>query len=360
MGVGVVESSDSNRREEESVHVSKVKSYLHLIRPPFLVATSLSMILGIAIAWVRTAEFDPYLAVITITAGVMIHAGTNVSNDYFDHLSGNDDVNKEFVAPYTGGSRMIQLGRVTPHEVLALSLSLLSVAIVLGAILASLKGYFILMLGAVGVFSGFCYAAPPIRLASRGVGEPLVGLNFGVLLVQGAYYVQTESIMLEPIISSIPIAATITAVLWINEFPDFAADKAVGKHTMVVRLGKKKGSRVYISLVVSAYLWMTLTALGGLTAPTSLVALSTLPLAAFAIYSTRKLHNSPSKMGPPCGTTVAMHLLFVSSLVIGYVLLGFAASPLFLMASSLLVTVLSSWIALHFYREMKRAKSSGP
>ncbi len=355
----MMESPISDTNEEDPKNTSRIKSYLQLIRPPFLVATSLSMILGTTIAWVRTGSYDPLLFAMTITAGVLIHAGTNASNDYFDHLSGNDDVNQDFVAPYTGGSRMIQLGRVSPYEVLALSLSLLAGAIFLGAILASLKGYFILILGAIGVFSGFCYAAPPIRLASRGIGEPLVGLNFGVLLVLGAYYIQTDSVAIEPILASIPIATTITAVLWINEFPDFAADKAAGKDTLVVRLGTKRASRAYIILVFAAYLLTVLAILGNAIALTALLALSTSPLGIVAVYTAKKFHDSPSRLAPSCSATVVMHLLFVTSLIIGYLLLGLSCDWLAFVICFVIMTATSLLIVLWMRRRATMTQPSG-
>jgi 1,4-dihydroxy-2-naphthoate octaprenyltransferase len=51
----------------------------------------------------------------------------------------------------------------------------------------------ILVLGAIGLVSGVFYTGEPLNWAKRGFGELVVGLNFGVLMTLGAYYVQTQS-----------------------------------------------------------------------------------------------------------------------------------------------------------------------
>src|SRR5256886_11584347 len=60
----------------------------------------------------------------------------------------------------------------------------------------------------------------------------------------GAYYVQAHSFAIEPLLASIPVGLLIAAVLWINEFPDMDADNAVGKKTLVLRLGYARSNCV--------------------------------------------------------------------------------------------------------------------
>lgn len=56
----------------------------------------------------------------------------------------------------------------------------------------------------------------------------------------GAYFVQTGMLNAEPLLASFPVSLLITAILYINEFPDYLADKTVGRRTLVVRLGRAK------------------------------------------------------------------------------------------------------------------------
>ena len=84
----------------------KLKSWRMAIRPPTLTA-AVPVLLGTAVAWVATGTLLVPFFLLTLLAGLLIHAGTNVLNDYFDHRSGNDEANREFVRPFSGGSRVI-------------------------------------------------------------------------------------------------------------------------------------------------------------------------------------------------------------------------------------------------------------
>ena len=112
--------------------------------------------LGAAIAWRREGAFDLFLFLLALAGGVLLHAGANVANDYFDHKSGNDEANVDFVRPFTGGSRMIQTGRMSPAEVLAEALICYALAVTIGIYLSYKVSWIILLLGLIGVFSGFC------------------------------------------------------------------------------------------------------------------------------------------------------------------------------------------------------------
>ena len=93
--------------------------------------------------------------ILTLLGAVSLHLGTNIINDYFDHKSGNDEANNEFVRPFSGGSRMIQLGLLTPLEVLTAAIIFFAVGIFIGLYLTFKCGLPVLILGLIGVISGF-------------------------------------------------------------------------------------------------------------------------------------------------------------------------------------------------------------
>jgi 1,4-dihydroxy-2-naphthoate octaprenyltransferase len=101
------------------------------------------------------------------------------------------------------------------------------------------------MVGLLGLIVGWGYSAPPLRLNSRGLGEIAVAIGFGVLTPLGAWLVQTQQLSWYPIVISLPLALLVMNVLYINQFPDYAADKQAGKHHWVVRLGLNKAPLVY-------------------------------------------------------------------------------------------------------------------
>jgi len=301
----------------------KFRNWVMELRAPFLTATLVSILLGTVIAWVRDGAFNPGYFLLTLIGGACAHLGTNVANDYYDHKSGNDEINKEFVRPFSGGSRTIQLGLLKPKEVLLGSVLLFATATSIGLYLTVATGPLILVFIAVGLISGFFYTAPPFNWVSHGVGELLVGLNFGALMTIGAYYVQARALAVEPLVASIPVSLLIAAVLYINEFPDYAADKAVGKNTLVVRLGRARAAYGYALIVSSVYVIVLSAALAGISPLYVLLALLPLPLALESIRHAFRFHSKSENLVPTNAMTIVLHLITSLLLSFGYLMSRF-------------------------------------
>ena len=308
----------------------RVKRWAEEVRAPFLTASLVPILLGTAVAWAATGQFQWGYFLLTLVGGVCLHIGANVSNDYFDHLNTTDDINKEFLRPFTGGSRMIQRGLLSPKEVLTEALVFFALGSLIGLYLTWARGFFVLVLGLIGVFSAFFYTAPPIRLVSRGVGELFIGLNFGVLMTLGAYMVQTQAFSWQPVMASIPVSLLIAAVLYINEFPDYAADKAAGKNHWVVRLGRPRAVAGYEALMLGTYVsiaigvifgWIPYSAAWGLPL-FALLGFISLPKALKAVRVARLYHSQSDHLVPANAGTVMSHLLTGLLLTAGFVVEG--------------------------------------
>ncbi|MDP6510552.1 MAG: 1,4-dihydroxy-2-naphthoate octaprenyltransferase [Dehalococcoidia bacterium] len=287
----------------------KVTNWYRVLRPSSLTASLVPVLLGVAVAFSQlggTLNWGYFL--LTLLAGVLLQGGTNTINDYFDHKNGNDEANREFVRPFSGGSRLIQLGLLTPVEVLGLSLFCFLASTGIGLYLAWAVGPVLLVLGAVGLLSAFFYTGRPFYWARRGVGELLVGLNFGPLMALGAYYVQTHSFSWLPVVAATPVGLLIAAVLFINEFPDYAADKAVGKNTLVVRLGLRRAVVPFAIMMVAA----KLAVIGGIALGylplAALLALVTLPASVMAIRYAASHYSRSFDMAPANALTITGHL----------------------------------------------------
>jgi len=289
------------------------------LRAPFLTATLVSIVLGTAVAWTRNGVFNFLHFVLALVGGTFLHLGANISNDYYDHRSGNDEVNKEFVRPFSGGSRTIQQGLLTPKEVLSGSLLFYALAVSIGIYIAWAVGPIILGFGLIGMLSGFFYTGRPFTWVNRGIGEALVGLNFGALMTLGAYYVQTKQLSIEPLLASIPVSLLIAGVLYINEFPDYMADKAVGKNTLVVRLGRQGAAYGYALIMLGTYASILLNAVAGITPVYTLFALISIPLAFEATRHTLRFHSESFKLVPANALTIVVHLLTGFLISLGYV-----------------------------------------
>jgi 1,4-dihydroxy-2-naphthoate octaprenyltransferase len=296
-----------------------IRVWVEEIRAPFLTASIIPIILGTAIAWETSGQLHLFYFIVTLLGGICLHAGTNVANDYFDHMSRDDDINKEFVRPFSGGSRLIQKGILSPRMVLFGSLILFFSGSIMGLYLVYARGLPILYLGLVGIFCGFFYTAPPFKLSHRGVGELIVGLNFGVLMTLGAYYVQTQRFALEPLFASLATSFLIAAVLYINQFPDYTADKTVGKHHLVVRLGKKMAARGYVLLLAATYLSILLGVLLGIISPATLLGFLTIPQAVRAAGTALHYYDDTPRLIPANAATVMIHLETGLLMSIGYI-----------------------------------------
>jgi 1,4-dihydroxy-2-naphthoate octaprenyltransferase len=243
-------------------------------------------------------------------------------NDYFDHKWGSDEVNTEFANPFTGGSRLIQMGLVKPAEMLWQGIGFFVLGSIIGLFLAFTRTWDVLWLGVVGVFCGYFYTAPPFRLARTGFGELAVGLCFGPLMVLGAYAVQTQNLAWEPVIASLPVMLLIALVLWINQFQDMRADAEVGKRHGVVRMGRRRATVVYGVALAAVYLSLIAGVVFGHVTPFALLGLLTVPLALKAYRVAQVHYDHPQELVPANALTIRTHLLTGLLLSAGYLIQG--------------------------------------
>ena len=180
-----------------------------------------------------------------------LHLGANLINDYYDSF-GSDPLNRNFT-PFSGGSRVIQDRQMSPGQVKTLAYLMLGLGVGCGLVLIYLGRPWVALVGLLGLGAALFYSASPVQLMSVGLGEFIIFLAFGPLLTWGAYYVQTGKFSLVGAAVSLPLAFLITAIIWINEFPDLEADLAAGKHHLVARLGLKGSRWVYAGLMVAPF-----------------------------------------------------------------------------------------------------------
>jgi 1,4-dihydroxy-2-naphthoate polyprenyltransferase len=302
------------------------------MRVPFLQATFVPVILGGVIAWEVAGKFNWSTFLLTILGASLIQIASNMFNDYFDFKSGND-LQVKHQNPFAGGGRILTAGLIKPTTHLIVSTSCLIIGSLIGFyFIFALQLYQVFWLGLIGVLSTYFYVGPPFRLAYRGLGEFILGVNFGPVVTLGSFYVQTGSFASAtvPLLASIPIGLLITAVLWINEFPDMDADKAVGKKTLVLRLGYMRSVAIYIGLLATSYFLLLLYAIlkvfvtFPITSFATLIALFSLPFALKAVRILRANYKDPHAIIPANANTIFLHLSFGLLAIIGFVIGGLA------------------------------------
>lgn len=303
---------------------SPLARYLLATRPAFLTASALAVLVGLAAAGLR-GPIAPVPALLTLLGAVLAHAGANVLNDYYDALAGTDGRNAERLFPYTGGSRFIQNGVMSPAATARYGWALLGAAAVLGAALLPRAGVGLVAVGAVGLLVGWAYSARGPRLSGRGLGEPAVLAGFGVLIPVGTGWVQQGGFVPETLLAGVPYGLLALNLLFINQFPDHRADAATGKRHWVVRLGPRCARWLYGGFALLAYAALAAAvAAGALPAP-ALVALLPAVLSLRAWRDLLRWAETPVLLEPAVRRTINALLAFGILLAAGLWWAGRAA-----------------------------------
>jgi 1,4-dihydroxy-2-naphthoate octaprenyltransferase len=236
--------------------VSALRIWLMAARPRTLPAAIAPVLVGTAAAVLAVDDLPRAGAFAAALVGsVFIQVGTNLVNDYSDAKRGADTVDR------LGPVRVTAAGLVAPRSVLVATWVAFAIALVAGIYLATVAGPVILAVGAVSILAGVLYTGGPRPYGYAGLGEVFVFLFFGLVAVNGSYYVQLEELDLLPIGLSISVGALSTAILVVNNLRDIDTDRRAGKNTLAVRLGRDRTRRFYVALLVLAYLFLPLTLL---------------------------------------------------------------------------------------------------
>ncbi len=294
---------------DKTLRDSPILCYWLATRPKFLAASFVPVFIGVAAVHAQGGEVSVLRLLLTLLAIAWVHAGVNVLNDYYDDQNGTDRVNTQRIFPFTGGSRFIQNGVLTAQDTVWFGLILLAAAVLLGLGLVWVSGAGLLWIGVAGLLLGWGYSGPPLRLNSRGLGEPAVALGFGVLTPLGAWFVQTGEWSLYPVLVSLPVALLVMNILYINQFPDREADEASGKHHWVVRLPLDTAPWVYLLAVGLAAVLLVIYVLNGLLPAGSLLGLLPLGLALTAGLQLRAYAHEPQKLTAAIQMTIASMVL---------------------------------------------------
>jgi 1,4-dihydroxy-2-naphthoate octaprenyltransferase len=288
-------------------------------RPKFLVASAAPVLVGSAAGYAVTGTFQPILFVLALSAIMALHSGANITNDYYDHLSGNDWVNKN-PTPFSGGRRFIQEGILSAKATLLAALFCLAAGSAIGLVILYLtRSVFILVLGLIGLLGGFFYTARPIQLGYRCIGEPVIALLFGLLPVFGSFYLQAGTINVTPILPALIVSILIFLVILVNEFPDVAADATVNKRTLVVRFGVPICVWIYRIALITAFFIAAAMLIYRVTFFAGLFYLFTLPVAALAVKLASKKDLSMPGRYRASQITVLLHTIGTLSLTVGFV-----------------------------------------
>lgn len=200
----------------------------------------------------------PWLGV-TVLGIFALEVAKNASGEVFDFDSGTDlGVSDEDRSPFSGGKRVLVDDLLSRQQTWAVAVAGYATCIAAGITIVLLREPRVLGLGLTGIALAFFYHAPPFQLSYRGLGELAVGICYGPLICGGTYLVQRGTVHLDIVLLSIPLGILVAAFLWINEFPDYIADRAAGKRNLVVRLGRTRASWGLAALFATALVILAL------------------------------------------------------------------------------------------------------
>jgi 1,4-dihydroxy-2-naphthoate octaprenyltransferase len=280
-----------------------VARYFAATRPAFLTASLMACFIGLASVHHDGVTMNAVLAVVTLLFALLAHAGVNVLNDYYDALNGTDARNTERIFPFTGGSRFIQNGVLTLAQTRNFGFALMAGVAAAGLWLMASTDPQLMYVGLAGLFIGWAYSAPPFKLNSRGWGELCVAAGFLAITV-GTDFVQRRGFDAAPFVAGLSYALLVTNLLYINQFPDRAADTAAGKLHWVARLEVQHARWGYALIVALAYAWLPACVVLGWLPMTALLAFMALPLSVQAARLLLQHAAQPQQLGDAIKLTI--------------------------------------------------------
>lgn len=174
---------------------------------------------------------DP-IAWVCLGFALLAQIASNFANEYFDYRAGRDRPGRE------GPRRGVSEGDISPRAMLAATLLTLALACALGLCALARGGWIIFAVGVAVALGVGAYSAGPWPLSTHGLGEVAVLFFFGIIPVCGTCWLLTGQINGLTAAGSVSFGLLGANVLIVNNTRDIADDRACGKRTLAVMLGK--------------------------------------------------------------------------------------------------------------------------
>lgn len=284
------------------------------MRPHTLTASVIPVLIGTAMAMSHTAIHLP-LFFAMLAASLLIQAATNLFNEYYDYKRGLDTPESVGI-----GGAIVRDG-ISPKTVLCLAILFFFIAILLGLYICANSSWWIAVVGLVSMAVGYFYTGGPYPLAYTPFGELASGFFMGPVIVLISYYIQAGTLSRDVVLTSIPVAILVGAILLSNNIRDLDSDRERGRKTLAIRLGRPKAIQLLAGMFAAAYLWTIVYALI-IASYWFLLVLLSLPKAVQAIRRFRG-KTKPAEMMPAMKSTAQLHTQYGILLMAGILLEGF-------------------------------------
>jgi 1,4-dihydroxy-2-naphthoate polyprenyltransferase len=225
------------------------KIWWQLTRPHTLTAAFVPVLLGTVLALQYTdIHFPLFLAM--LAASLLIQAATNMFNEYYDFKRGLDTEHSVGI-----GGAIVRNG-VKPSTVMTIAFSFYGIALLLGIYIVTNSTWWLAVIGLVCMAAGYFYTGGPMPIAYTPLGEIVAGLFMGLIIILISFYIQTSMITTYSILISIPVSILVGMILLANNIRDLDGDKANGRKTIAILLGKK-GAIIFLgAMFFITYAWV--------------------------------------------------------------------------------------------------------
>lgn len=281
------------------------RGFWQLADPKIWVASTVPMLVGGALAWGDTGQFSLYWFAVALIGVWAVEIAKNATNEVADREI-DAAIAPDRRTPFSGGKKTLVQGLLTVRQAQVIAAATLAVAALIGLYVILRREPNVLWIAAFGGFFAVFYSLPPFRFNYRGLGEAVVGLTFGVLILAGIYLTLTHTLTWRVAVTGLPLAFLITNVLWINQFPDLEADAGGGKRNWVVRLGRRRAVRVFALLFSGAFLSAS-TLIVVHQNPIWIITLAALPQARAAVAVAREHYDDIPNLLPANAKTVLVY-----------------------------------------------------
>ena len=219
--------------------LKKIKKWGSIIRPRTLPVSMASVIMAIALSFVKD-EKQWLPAALCLLFAVLAQIVSNLANDYADFKTGSDNENS------LGPERKLVSGEITAKTMLKAIIIAASVCFLVGLSLLYWGGWILLPFGLLIMAVAFCYSMGPFPLSYHALGDVAVILFFGIVPITFTYYILTKEINWEIIAAGFSMGLVVDELLIVNNVRDEIEDKQFNKVTTVGIFGSKFMKKVFL------------------------------------------------------------------------------------------------------------------
>ena len=291
-----------------------ISVWLRIIRIRFLLASVIAVSLGLAINWWQTGNIEIFDAILIMCGVLSLHASVDLLNDYWDFKRGIDTVTQR--TKMSGGTGVLPEGLLKPKQVYAAGIIFLLVGAAIGTYFVFTDGIIIGLILAFAVLSVYFYST---KIVDWGLAEIFIVIK-GTMIVIGTCFIQTTQITESAILGGIVVGILSSFVLFITSFPDHDADKAKGRKTLVINLGKQKACTLFWVFPIIFYSVSIFAIIIGVFPIFCLIKLSTIPLVMKFGKKLKQNYEKLDKLLPIMSSTLVFSRVTGILLVAGFLL----------------------------------------